>query len=200
MDLAQLSRLIENLLRVGTIHEVSHAQKLCRVASGGLTTGWLPWFSPRAGTTKDWDPPTIGEQCLVFSPSGEVAAGIVLVGIYSNEFDAPSTSPDEHVRQYPDGARISYNHATGALNAIGIKTALVQAETSILFDCPQVTFTGKVNVEDLLTYENGMVGHAGENTGAQITGDVTADGISLVFHEHDKVMAGGSNTGKPVPV
>jgi phage baseplate assembly protein V len=198
MDLAQLSRLIENLIRVGTIHEVNHDQKLCRVTSGGLTTGWLPWFSLRAGTTKDWDPPTQGEQCIILSPSGEVAAGVVLAGLYSNAFNAPSSNPDECLREYPDGARISYNHATGALNAVGIKTALVEAATSIMIDCPQVTFTGKVNIQDLLTYENGMVGYAGENTGANITGDVTADGISLVHHLHTGVVAGGSNTGQPV--
>lgn len=198
MDLAALSRLIENLIRAGTIYTVDHAQKRCRVQSGGLLTGWLPWFALRAGTTRDWDPPTIGEQCLIFSPSGEVGAGFVLLGIYSDAFDAPSSSPDEHVRLYPDGARISYNHATGALNAVGIKTALVQAADHITFDCPQVTFTGKVNIADLLTYENGMVGLGGTNTAAVITGDVIADGISLVNHRHTGVQPGGGNTGNPI--
>lgn len=198
MDIAHLSRLIENLIRVGTVHEVDPEQKRCRVNSGGIRTGWLPWFSQRTGTTRDWDPPTIGEQCLILSPSGEVAAGIVLLGIYCNAFDAPSTNPDEHVREYPDGARISYNHVTGALNATGIKTALVQAADHITFDCPQVTFTGKFNVQGLFTYENGMVGIGGENTAALINGDVIANGISLVHHVHDGVIPGGGNTGQPV--
>lgn len=198
MDLPHLSRLIENLIRVGTVHEIDFVQKRCRVNSGGLLTGWLPWFVQRAGTTSDWDPPTPGEQCVILSPSGEVAAGMVLLGLYSTACDAPSTNPDEHVREYPDGARISYNHVTGALNAVGIKTALLEAADHITFDCPQVTFTGKFNVQDLFTYENGMVGFAGENTGAQITGDVIADGISLVSHQHTGVVPGGGNTGQPI--
>lgn len=198
MDIAHLSRLLENLIRAGTVHAVDHAQKRCRVVSGGLITNWLPWFSTRSGTTRDWDPPTVGEQCLIFSPSGEVAGGFVLLGTYSNAFDAPSTSPDECVRQYPDGAVIRYNHATGALHAIGIKTALVEAADSIVIDCPQVTFTGKVNIEDLLTYENGMVGLGGEHTAALITGDVIADGISLKNHLHTGVQPGGGNTGQPI--
>ncbi len=173
-------------------------QKRCRVNSGGLLTGWLPWFNQRSGTTRDWDPPTTGEQCIILSPSGEVGAGIVLLGIYCNAYDAPSTSPDEHVREYPDGARISYNHVTGALNAVGIKTALVEAADQITFDCPQVTFTGKFNVKDLFTYENGMVGLGGANTAALITGDVIADGISLVNHMHTGVQPGGGNTGQPL--
>ncbi len=198
MDLAHLSRLVENLIRIGTILEVDHAAKRCRVKSGELETQWLAWVNTRAGNTRDWDPPTIGEQCLILSPSGEVAAGIVIMGIYCNTYDAPSTNPDEHVRAYPDGARISYNHVTGALNAVGIQTALVEAADHIIFDCPQVTFTGKVNVQNLLTYENGMVGIEGSNAAAIITGDVIANGISLVHHQHTGVQPGGGTTGQPV--
>lgn len=195
MDLAHLSRLIENLIRVGSVHLVDHDQPRCRVKSGNLITGWLPWFSVRAGKTKDWDPPTIGEQCLILSPSGEVAAGFVFLGINCDEFNAPSTNPDETVREYPDGARISYNHVSGALNAVGIQSALVQAADHINIDCPQVTFTGKVNIQNLFTYENGMVGIAGENTAAVITGDVIANGVSLVHHDHPD--SHGGNTGQP---
>jgi phage baseplate assembly protein V len=196
MDTAHLSRLLENLIRAGTVHAVDHAQKRCRVVSGGLITNWLPWFSTRAGTTRDWDPPTVGEQCLIFSPSGEVAGGFVLLGTYSDAFDAPSNSADECVREYPDGAVIRYNHATGALHVTGIKTALVEASDYIVIDCPQVTFTGKVKIEDLLTYENGMVGLGGANTAALITGDVIADGISLKHHIHPGDS--GGTTGQPL--
>lgn len=198
MHLPDLSRMIENLIRIGTILEVDCFAKRCRVKSGNLETEWLAWINPRAGTTRDWDPPTIGEQCIILSPSGEVASGVVLVGLFCADFDAPSTNPDEHVREYPDGARIGYNHATGALTAIGIQTALVQAETQITFDCQQVIFTGKVTMQDLFTYENGMVGYAGQNSGAQITGDVIANGVSLSHHTHTGVTPGGGTTGAPV--
>lgn len=198
MDIAALSRMLENLIRVGTVHVVDHAQARCRVTSGGLLTGWLPWFSHRAGLTSDWEPPDVGEQCLIFSPSGEVAGGFVLLGIYSSAMPAPSNNQDEHVREYPDGARITYNHVTGALQAVGVKSALVQAYNQITIDCPQVTFTGKVNIEGLLTYEAGMVGTGGENTAAVINGDVVANGISLVTHLHSGVQPGGGNTGQPV--
>ena len=126
-DIADLIRRLESLIRYGTIAEVQMAPPRVRVKSGGLTSTWLPWFAPRAGTTTEWDPPTVGEQCVLFSPSGNPATGVVLVGLFSDAHPAPSSSPDEHVRDYPDGARITYNHATGALSATGIKTALVQA-------------------------------------------------------------------------
>jgi len=196
MTNAELSRLIENIIRSGTILEVDHANALCRVQSGELQSAWLSYFTKRAGTSKTWDPPTVGEQCLILSPSGETAAGLVLVGIYSDNFNAPSNSPDEHLRVYPDGAHVSYNHATGALMATGIKTALIQAESTVTIDCPQTNFTGAVTVDGLFTYQAGLVGAGGDTT-ALITGDVIANGISLINHVHSGVESGGSNTGGP---
>lgn len=111
MDITELSRLVENLIRVGTIHSVDHAAVRCRVQTGKLVTQWLPWLERRAGETTTWDPPTVGEQCIVFSPSGEPASGLVLVGIHSALIKPPSHSPDTHVTRYPDGGLIEYDHA-----------------------------------------------------------------------------------------
>ena len=58
MNLVELLRLIHNLIRLGTIAEVDHARARVRVQSGELLTNWLPWIEARAGTTRDWDPPT----------------------------------------------------------------------------------------------------------------------------------------------
>ncbi|MFZ7197769.1 phage baseplate assembly protein V [Avibacterium avium] len=78
-------------------------------------------------------PPKIeyGEQCVILAPSGELSTGFILSGIYRLEFDTPSNSPDEHVIEFADGARIEYNQASSALKISGINTALVQASTSI---------------------------------------------------------------------
>ena len=65
-DIASLSHLIENLIRLGTVAEVDHGslpdKRPARVLvqSGELLTGWLPWTALRAGTTRDWDPRTVG--------------------------------------------------------------------------------------------------------------------------------------------
>lgn len=116
MDLIELSRRLENLIRIGTIHAVDHAAVRCRVQTGGLLTNWLRWHTPRAGETTTWDPPTVGEQCIVLSPSGEAGQGIVFYGLDSNLIPPPSNSPDEHVVRYPDAAIATYNHATHTLD------------------------------------------------------------------------------------
>ncbi|HEQ0226227.1 TPA: phage baseplate assembly protein V, partial [Pseudomonas aeruginosa] len=83
-DFAALSRMIENLIRLGTIAAVDHAAQRVRVLTGDLLTGWLPWASPRAGADREWNAPTLNEQVLLFSPSGQTANGVVLTGLFSD--------------------------------------------------------------------------------------------------------------------
>lgn len=194
MDLIELSRRLENILRIGTIHAVDHAAVRVQVKTGELITQWLPWVEQRAGNTTTWNPPTLGEQCIVFSPSGEPGGGIVLVGLDSTAIQPPSHSPADHVTRYPDGTVIRYDHAAGTheaifpdgaeirynhpsshLEAIGINTLLAQAETSITLDTPLVHCTGQLTVDNLLTYGNGLNGTGGSNNNI-VTGQFNHDG------------------------
>jgi phage baseplate assembly protein gpV len=56
----------------------------------------------------------------------------------------------------------------------------------VLVDSPDSRFTGKVTVEGPLAYKAGMSGTGG----ATISGDVTADGVSLKGHVHDDPQGG----------
>lgn len=207
--LADLARRLDNLLRLGTVAEVDHGQALCRVKSGGITTSWLPWIERRAGTTRTWSAPTVGEQVIVFSPSGEPAAGVVLTGLYTATNDPPSGTGNHHVMDFPDGARITYDHAASALAVTGIKTATVQASEHVTVDCPESTITGNVliqgtlTVQDLLTYQNGLAGSGGSSgNGTVITGDLihTQGELSshgVVLHTHTHPGDSGGTTGAP---
>jgi len=99
-DIAALSRLLENLIRLGTVAEVDHGSlpdkrpAWVRVQSGDLLTSWLPWAALRAGTTRDWDPPTVGEQVLVLSPNGQTAQGVAIGSVVSAQVN-PDGSPFE---------------------------------------------------------------------------------------------------------
>lgn len=222
-DFADINRRLESLIRLGTIAQVDHAKARVRVQSGKLTTEWLPWLTVRAGTTTEWDPPTVGEQCLLISTSGETTTGFVLLGLFSDANPAPSSSPNEHVRLYPDGARISYNHATGELSITGIKTATVQADEHVTVDCPESTFTGNVlikgkltvlgdalfkaraTVQKLFSYLAGMSGQGGSAGGEtsitgnirHTTGELSSNGVVLDRHDHDGVERGNDRTGGP---
>lgn len=196
MDIPELSRLVENMIRIGTIHSVDHAKRRCRVQSGALVTQWLAWIERRAGETTTWDPPTFGEQAVVFSPSGEPANGIVFYGVPSDVIDTPSHDKDKHVIKFPDGAVFSYDHATSHLKISGIKTATMIASDQVEFDTPLVRMTGECEVLDRLTYRNGLSGYGG-GYGNAITGDFThmignlsSNGIILHTHHHDFPPAG----------
>lgn len=206
------------MIRTGIIADVDHEGVRCKVRSGGLLTTWLPWLAIRAGTTRNWSPPTVGEQVLLLSPSGEPAAGIVLLGINSDSIDAPSHSPDEWVIEFPDSARITYNHADSALSVTGIKTAHVEASESVTLDAPETHITGNVTIDGallvkqtatitmLLTYLQGLMGYGGEGGAEsagtvirgslrQVDGDLSSNGTVLHTHTHGET---GSVTGAPL--
>ncbi|UCV02302.1 phage baseplate assembly protein V [Dechloromonas denitrificans] len=212
MDVIELSRLLENLIRLGTILAVDHAARRCRVKSGRLETEWLRWMEYRAGETTTWNPPTVGEQCVILSPSGVVENGIVIYGAPSDVIDTPSHSPNDHVTKfpdgtvirydhaagihealYPDGAAIRYNHHSSHLEATGIITGLVQATTSITLDTPLTHITGKCVIDDLLTYKNGMAGSGGgDGNDSVITGNFRHRNGTHEQTNVDQVGTGGS--------
>jgi phage baseplate assembly protein V len=197
MSNPDLLRQLLNLIRKGTVIAVDHDAELCRVECGELQTNWIHWLAAAAGDTRDWNPPEVGEQVLVLSPGGEMADGVVLRGISSEDRPAPSHAPSAHTRVYPDGARIEYDHSAHALVAVlpagasvlleapgsvTIKTgtAIVEAEAvtikadTITLDAPTTTCTGALSVS------NGI-----KATGTvAATTDVTAGGISLAKHTH----------------
>lgn len=213
-----MQRLLHNMVRIGSIHAVDHATSPARVRvllsaqdeddGGQLVTDWRPYVESRAGTTSSWNPPTVGEQCVIVSPSGDLAACVVLVGLHSTRNPAPSSSPDCHTTQYPDGAVIQYDHAAHALTATlpGGGTVKLVAPASVTIDSPETTITGNCTVRGSLTYMGGMKGSGvapGATVSAQITGDVRTTGdvvagaISLRNHPHGGVQKGGSITEGP---
>lgn len=211
--ISELQRLLHNLVRVGVIQSVDHGgpdkPAMVRVAIGELTTDWRPYHECRAGGTTTWNPPTVGEQATVLSPSGDLAAAVVLVGLNSSGAQAPSNDPNKTITRYPDGALVEYDHGAHTLAATlpGGGTATLVVPGSVTIDTPQVTMTGHCLVKGSLVYQGGMLGSGvaeGAKSSAEITGllrvsqDVVAAGVSLVRHPHGGVQPGSGNSGGPI--
>lgn len=202
MNTADLTRRLENLIRLGTIAEVDPAAARCRVQTGGLLTGWLPWLTDRAGSDRDWDAPSAGEQCLVLSPSGDPATGMVLIGLYSAAHAAPDNNPSRHRRSYRDGAVIEYDTATHLLRAT--LPAGGQAEITapgglhiIAAGGVRIDAASGVHIVGTITHE-GDYAQTGSQTvtgNVTVSGDVVAGGISLISHTHPGDS--GGTTGAP---
>ncbi|MFJ7315607.1 phage baseplate assembly protein V [Pseudomonas sp. NPDC098747] len=193
-DLATLARLIENLIRLGTVAEVQLSPPRVRVNTGALTTTWLPWIALRAGADKDWNPPTVDEQVLLFSPSGQLGNGIVLAGIFSDQNPANGNRLGLHRRTYPDGTVIEYDSAAHHLQAV-----LVDGATSSLVSTGGIRFVGPIIHEGDYTQQGNYTQTGDQSVTGKInaSADVVAAGISLVNHLHGGVTPGDGQTGAP---
>ncbi|MBW3528127.1 phage baseplate assembly protein V [Shewanella sp. NKUCC05_KAH] len=201
--IAELTRRIDNLLRIGTVAEVKGDS--CRVKTGELLTQFRPFFTRRAGTAKTSWRPTVGEQVMLLSLSGDLTNAYILPALYSDENPEPDDNDNRERTTYPDGAVIEYDPDTSSLKVTGIKTATVQASERVTIDCLNSVFTGNVLVKKKLTVEQGAkvtgaIDHAGKltnNGGMVITGGASIDGINFGTHKHGGVDAGSGTSGGP---
>ena len=186
-NIAELLRLIQNLLRFGSIAEVDHGvpnERLpaVRVRSGALLTGWLPWAGGRAGTTRDWSPPTVGEQVMILSPGGDLANGVAMPSLFQLSAPPPTNDPSKIARQFPDGGLFEYDHANSVLR--------INLPGSIEIHAPGGTqWVGNIN-------HQGDMQRDGSDT--QIGGTKTHNGKNVGSdHNHGGISRGVSNTDGP---
>jgi len=111
--MSDMNRRIANLIRVGTVVELDESAARVRVSCGAgdgrITTAWLPWITARAGPDRSWWALEPGEQVLVFSPSGEMAQGVVLGSIYRDAHPAPASSKDIQRVDFDGGSYIEHD-------------------------------------------------------------------------------------------
>lgn len=183
------------LIRLGQISEVSLSPPRCKVRfadpddgeSDGGETPLIRWLALRAGKTRTWSPPSIGEECVLLCPDGQIGNGVALLGLNNDTNPAPGTTLKEVVA-FEDGALISYDPEAHALSAVlpAGATALIEAPGGL-------TLRGPVAIEGDVTV-TGKIDASGEVTGA----DALAGGVSLKSHKHGGVQGGSAQTGTPV--
>lgn len=211
---AETIRRLENIVRLGRIQTVNPSKPFhtVTVTIGDIVTKPLRLLNARAGKDATHDLPSVGEECIVFSPSGVLELGVVLVGLNNEEFPTPSDDKNLKLRMFEDGAVISYDVTSHSLQAI-----LPEGATAILTATGGVTINGDTTINGNLTTNgnvqtNGNTAMTGNNSvggsqsvsgTSQSTGtissdaDITASGISLTSHTHSGVQTGGANTGGP---
>ena len=183
---AEAQRRLHNIATIGTVIKIDADKALMRLAVGDNETDWLNIPTIAAGAISVWRCPSMGEQYLLVSPSGELANAIPVISLYSNHNPSPSTDPNEIRIRYNDTDFCSIDVVNSQLT-MHISKITNQAATSIVWDTPTTTVTGDLQVEGSI------------NCGKSITAaeEVTASGIDLTTHTHGGVKSGGSNTGQP---
>lgn len=188
-DFAALSRMLENLVRYGVIAAVQMKPPRVQVQTGSLTTAWLPWLALRAGADQEWDPPTEGEQVILFSPSGQLANGVVLTGLFSDHIPANGNRAGLHRRTYADGAVIEYDSVQHHLSA-----TLPDSGTTSLVSKGGINIIGPINHQG----DYNQTGNQNVVGRVDVSEDVVAAGISLVNHLTAGVKQGDDQSGKPI--
>lgn len=207
---ADILRRLENLIRLGTIKTINPSEPYLTVTveTGEITTGQLRYVNLRAGDDKTWDPPSIGEEVIIFSPCGVLEIGFVLGGLNNLTHPVISKDLNKNIRLFADGCSISYDTKNHALDVIlpANGTAVITALGGLTINA-NTTINGNVQV-------NGSTAMTGNNTvgGSQLvqgsshsTGefstdaDVKAGNISLKQHKTSGVKSGGDTSGVPIP-
>lgn len=199
-------RMIRNLITYGRVKSIEGST--ATVDFDGEVVPGLSWSKRRAGKTREWYAPSVGEQVCVLSPSGELSQGTIAFSMEQDAFPNPGSSPDQDLTEYPDGTIIGYDSASNTLTIdtsaasgtviIKCNTATVEAASSVTIDSPETTCTGNLTVAKSLN-----VGSGGGT--AKITGSVEFSGGSVKHngknigdtHTHSGVQTGGGNTGAP---
>ncbi|WP_305769681.1 phage baseplate assembly protein V [Escherichia coli] len=189
-NLTEIMHLITNLIRTGTVTEVDRDNWLCRVKTGDLETNWINWLTLRAGTSRTWWKPSVGEQVVLFSLGGNLETAFALPAVYSNQFPPPSDSEDGSVTEYPDGGWFEYEPSTGRWYVRGVKSMVIEAADNVTFKTGEFVVeadTTRINSEVVI---NGAVTQGG--------GQMSSNGIVVDDHAHNKVKSGGDTSGGPV--
>nr|DAI72873.1 MAG TPA: baseplate assembly protein [Caudoviricetes sp.] len=188
-NLTEIMRLITNLIRTGTVSEVDPVNWLCRVKTGELETNWINWLTMRAGNTRTWWKPTVGEQVLLLSLGGNLETAFALPAIYSDAFPPPDFSEDGSTTLFKDGGWFQYEPETGQLLIKNIKSVRIEAADGIQLLTSQFGVDAdqtRINGDSVI---NGSVTQGG--------GAMSSNGIVVDAHVHGKVKSGSDMSGGP---
>lgn len=169
-----LHRRLENLIRLGIVKTIHPSKPFSTVTVtiGAITTAKLRFISM---TNHKWDPPKVGEEVVVFSPSGVLEMGIVIGGLNNEKSPSPSDDLNQKIRIFEDGCMIAYDIASHHLSAV-----LPEGGTANIV--ANVTIDGTLHVTKNITTD----------------ADVKAGEISLKTHKTSGVRSGGDTSGVPV--
>ncbi|WP_137681167.1 phage baseplate assembly protein V [Aurantiacibacter suaedae] len=174
MEESDIHGRIGDLIRLGTINSVDLAAATAVFRAGDLTSPPLPWLE-WAGAFRSWSPPSAGEQVLLLCPEADIAAGVIVRGLYSSAAPAPASDASHQIH-----------------GAAGLVITLTE-------DGLTITAPGDVTIEGNVA----ITGHVSIEGDASVTGTMTAEtdvvgaSVSLKDHKHGGVAAGSALTGKP---
>lgn len=164
MNIAELhtehDRILHNLAVVGTVLAVEKGK--VRFQIGDNETDWVLIPAVACGDLAIWRCPSVGEQFLLISSSGNFSNAVPVCALPSNQFPMPSLNPDEVKIKFPSG-EITLNQKSGVAD-FHLTQLNIHADVNIT---GQLTATEDVIASgiSLKTHTHGGVKNGGGNTG-----------------------------------
>lgn len=165
---AEHDRMIAGLIIPCRVVAVDLAAAMVRVSDGGdWTSAWVRWHSQGAGKARHWRAPSLGEQGVLFSPSGNPAQGTFVPGLYGNAGSQPDNRDHIEVWRFDDGGSLLYDWEAkryqitlpsgtveikvGATVATLTDDAITAVTTSANIQAATITLEGQVQINGPLT-------------------------------------------------
>lgn len=172
---AQADRMLAGLVIPCYVVGVDLVAAKVRVSDGGdWTSAWVRWHAVAAGKARHWRAPSMGEQGVLVSPSGEPAQGTFVPGLYGNAGAPPDNRDHVEVWRFDDGGSLVYDWAaksytitlpSGTVNiVVGISkavitdTAITAESTAITAKAPTITLQGNVEIAGALRVTGNILG------------------------------------------
>ncbi len=125
----------EQILRIGRIAEIDNPNRLVRIQSAELLSDWIPWKGRIGNNYIAWTPPRKGTQVLTASPSGDYSQAIIVMVLYTDDLNSPSTDADVDMIKFNDGTIIKKDS----------KIILIDTPCAVQINSPSLTHNG-VNI------------------------------------------------------
>ncbi|WP_307942487.1 phage baseplate assembly protein V [Pseudomonas mosselii] len=165
---AMHDRMLASLVIPCRVVALDLAAARVRVSDGGgWTSAWVRWHAQAAGKARHWRAPSLDEQGVLISPSGEPALGTFVAGLYGNAGTAPDNRDHVEVWRFDDGGSLAYDWQAKrydiqlpsgqATVKVGAST-LVVSDNAITLDAASITLTGKVAINGPLTVSGDING------------------------------------------
>jgi len=183
---AEHDRMIAAMLMPCVVVGVDLAVPAVRVSNGEWTSAWVRWHSLAAGKARHWRAPSLGEQGVLFNPSGQAGMGTFIPGLYGDAGAQPDNRDHVEVWRFDDGGSLVYDW---------------QAKTYTI-TLPTGTVTLKVGSTAVVVTDNAVTAKVGgteaaltpdsialKSTAIKLTGAVLIDGT---LHATKSITSAGS--------
>ena len=181
---AQHDRMIASMLMPCVVEAVDLSTGMVRVRSGDWVSAWVRWHSQAAGKARHWRAPSLKEQGVLLSPSGEPAMGTFIPGLYGNAGAQPDNRDHVEVWRFEDGGSLVYDWQANSYTIdLPDGTVTIKVGGSVLEMTPDSArlVSGAINLVGAVTIDGATQINGPLNT----TGDINSAG---------KVIDVGGNT------